>query len=123
MRTTPPEAELRLWSVLRDRRLAAHKFKRQQVIGNYIVDFVNFELRLIIEADGSQHVDNAADERRTVWLESQGFRMIRFWNDDILARTELVTDAIWSALSKVDPPLPNPSPARGEGLRSGALHA
>jgi very-short-patch-repair endonuclease len=113
MRSNPTEAERRLWSILRGKRLADFKFKRQQVVGPNMVDFVNFERRLIIEADGSQHSDNAADERRTAWLESQGFAVIRFWNDDILARTDIVTEAIWAALQ---PPLPNPTPARGEGL-------
>lgn len=121
MRTNPTEAERRLWSILRNKRLAGHKFKRQQVIGRYIVDFVNFERKLIIEADGSQHIDSETDERRATWLESQGFRVLRFFNDDILARTEQVAEAIWFALGAGQPPLPNASPARGEGR--GAVHA
>jgi very-short-patch-repair endonuclease len=121
MRTNPTEAERRLWSILRNKRLAEYKFKRQQVIGRHIVDFVNFERKLVIEADGSQHVGSETDERRTAWLESQGFRVLRFFNDDILARTDQVADAIWLALGEGQPPLPNPSPARGEGL--GSVHA
>jgi very-short-patch-repair endonuclease len=121
MRTNPTEAERRLWSILRNKRLAEYKFKRQQVIGRYIVDFVNFERKLIIEADGSQHVDSETDGRRATWPESQGFRVLRFFNDDILARTEQVAEAIWFALGAGQPPLPNASPARGEGL--GAVHA
>ena len=123
MRKKPTEAERRLWSLLRNKRLAAHKFKRQQVIGLYIADFVNFEHRLIIEADGSQHIDSETDEQRTNWLTSQGFRVLRFFNNDILARSDQVADAIWHALGEVEPPLPPtasrrapPSPARGEGL-------
>jgi len=122
MRSNPTEAERKLWSILRDKRLAEHKFKRQQVIGAFIVDFVNFEQRLIIEADGSQHIGNEHDVRRSAWLEGEGFRILRFWNDDILARTAQVADAIWHVLGEVQPPLPPtasrvpPSPARGEGL-------
>jgi very-short-patch-repair endonuclease len=127
MRNKPTDAERRLWSILRNKRLAEHKFKRQQVIGPYIVDFINFEQRLIIEADGSQHIDNEADQRRTAWLEAQSFRVLRFFNDDILARTEPVADAIWHALTEGHPPLPPtatrrapPSPAREEGMEGGA---
>jgi very-short-patch-repair endonuclease len=120
MRSKPTEAERRLWSILRSKRLSGFKFKRQQIIGPFIADFVNFERRLIIEADGSQHIENEADLRRTAWLEDQGFAVIRFWNDDVLARTETVADAIWAALHAL--PLPNPSPARGEGLEGSIDH-
>ncbi|MCW2389414.1 very-short-patch-repair endonuclease [Sphingobium sp. B11D3B] len=122
MRANPTEAESRLWAVLRNKRLASHKFKRQQVIGRFIVDFVNFEQRLIVEADGSQHIASERDYQRTLWLEHQGFRVLRFWNDDILARTEQVAEAIWSALTDGASPLsPNPSPTRGEGPLNGAF--
>jgi very-short-patch-repair endonuclease len=120
MRADPTEAERKLWSILRNKRLSGQKFKRQQVIGPYIVDFVTFERRIIVEADGSQHIGSAADDRRTAWLDNQGFRVLRFFNDDILARAERVADAIWSALGETAPPLPNPSPARGEGLQGDA---
>jgi very-short-patch-repair endonuclease len=119
MRADPTEAERKLWSILRNKRLSGQKFKRQQVIAPYIVDFVTFERRIIIEADGSQHIGSAADDRRTAWLDNQGFHVLRFFNDDILARTQQVADAIWFALGEV-PPLPNPSPARGEGLQGNA---
>lgn len=114
MRSNATEAERKLWSILRSKRLAGFKFKRQQAIGFYIADFVNFERRLIVEADGSQHIDSARDTQRTAWLESQGFTVVRFWNDDILARADVVAEAIWAALQ---PPLPTPSPARREGLK------
>ena len=120
MRGNPTEAERRLWSILRNKRLAAYKFKRQQIIGGYIVDFVNFERRLIIEADGSQHAESANDLVRDGWLNSQGFNIVRFWNNDILARAQNVANAIWHALQQPIPPLPNPSPARGERLADGA---
>lgn len=113
MRRAQTEAERRLWSTLRSHRLQGWKFKRQEQIGDYIVDFVCFRARLMIEADGSQHVESAADEQRTAWLECQGFRVLRFWNNDILLSGDSVATAILAAL---ETPLPNPSPARVEGL-------
>jgi very-short-patch-repair endonuclease len=119
MRANPTEAEKRLWSVLRDRRLAAHKFRRQQVIEPYIVDFVCFEERLIIEADGSQHAYNEDDARRDAFLRAQGFRVLRFWNNEVLAQGGKVASAIYAALSFPHPPKPlawaPPSPAEGRG--------
>ena len=106
MRRNPTEAERRLWLILRSHRLAGFKFKRQQSLGNYIVDFVNFERRLIVEADGSQHAENAYDETRDAWLKSQDFRVLRLWNNDILRDTQAVADAIWHALHQALPPLP-----------------
>jgi very-short-patch-repair endonuclease len=117
LRRDQTEAERKLWSALRGRRLGAWKFKRQEQIGNYIVDFVCFGARLIVEADGSQHAESAADERRDAWLNAQGFRVLRFWNNEILTNFDGVLTAISAAL----PPLPNPSPARGEGLISSPL--
>jgi very-short-patch-repair endonuclease len=99
--------------MLRAKRLADWKFKRQEQIGDYIVDFVCFKARLIVEADGSQHSENASDARRDTYLSGQGFRVLRFWNNDILSNSEGVCTAILAAL---ETPLPNPSPARGEGL-------
>jgi len=106
MRRNPTEAERRLWAVLRSHRLAGFKFKRQQRLGNYIVDFINFERRIIVEADGSQHAENAYDVVRDNWLKEQGFKVLRFWNNEMLAETNLVADAIWHALLKAMPPLP-----------------
>jgi very-short-patch-repair endonuclease len=120
MRANPTEAEKRLWQMLRDRRLAAFKFRRQQVIEPYIVDLVCFSQRLIIEADGSQHADSPADVRRDSFLCGQGFRVLRFWNNDVLGDTDSVATAIFTALSIPHPPKPAawapPSPARGEGF-------
>ncbi|MEC8713864.1 MAG: DUF559 domain-containing protein [Pseudomonadota bacterium] len=107
MRREPTEAEARLWSILRAGRMDGAKFKRQEQIGDYIVDFVCFAERLIVEADGSQHVENGADQVRDAWLKSQDFRILRFWNDDILRDTDAVGEAIHAALR---PPLPNPLP-------------
>ena len=122
MRANPTDAEKRLWSILRAKRLCDYKFKRQVIIDFYIADFVNFEHRVIVEADGSQHADNKYDEKRDAYLERQGFKVIRFWNSDALKETGAVAEAILFALTS--PPLPSaalrlpPSPARGEGLES-----
>lgn len=71
------------------------KFRRQVPLGPYIADFVCFGSRLIIEADGGQHTDQVEyDARRTTYLEAQGFRVLRFWNMDILNDTDAVIDAI-----------------------------
>lgn len=79
------DAERVLWSHLRAKRLNNLKFRRQQPIGNYIVDFVCFEKRLIIEVDGGHHMENEkADLKRTQWLNERGYKVIRFWNNDVL---------------------------------------
>jgi len=95
------EAEAALWRIVRAKRLSAFKFRRQVPIGPYIADFACFSERLIVEADGSQHIENEADARRTAWLVAQGFRVVRFWNADILMRPDDVAHAVYSAL--VDP--------------------
>jgi very-short-patch-repair endonuclease len=125
MRANPTEAEKRLWALLRDRRLAAFKFRRQQILMPFIVDFVCLERRLIIEADGSQHADDKDDVRRDAFLRGQGFELLRFWNNQVLGETDAVADAIFAAFETPHPPKPAawapPSPARGEGL--GDAHA
>lgn len=99
MRTAPTEAESRLWQRLRAGRLQGFKFKRQQPLGGYIVDFICFDRRLVVEVDGSQHIDQASrDAVRTAWLESRDFVVLRFWNDDVLRDTDDVLAAILRAL-------------------------
>ena len=120
MRAHPTEAEKRLWTMLRDRRLGALKFKGQQIIYPYIVDFVCLSRRLIIEADGPQHADSKYDDRRDAFLTDERFRVVRFWNSDVLSNAAGVFDAISLALTSPHPPTASrrvpPSPARGEGL-------
>ena len=87
LRGKQTDAERNLWAKLRNGQPAEVKFRRQEPIGKYIVDFVSFDRKLIIEIDGSQHADastSKADAQRTKWLESQGFRVIRFWDNDVL---------------------------------------
>ena len=99
MRHTPTEAEARLWWHLRATRLRGFKFRRQQPIGDYIVDFVCFERKLIVEVDGSQHLDAIErDDARTAWLESVGFTVLRFWNDEVLRDAECVMRDIARAI-------------------------
>lgn len=92
------DAERRLWSVLRDRRLDGYKFRRQYPLGPFILDFACIEHRLAIEADGGQHADSTDDQRRTAWLERRGWQVLRFWNNDILVNTDGVRDVILWAL-------------------------
>ena len=89
---TPAEAAL--WRVLRDRRLSATKWRRQAPIGVYIVDFVCFERRVVVECDGSQHADSASDAVRDAWLVSQGFRVARFWNNQVLNERDAVLESL-----------------------------
>ncbi len=88
-------AEQKLWYHLRGKRLNGIKFRRQQTIGGYIVDFVSMEHRLIIELDGGQHSEQIEyDERRTAFLNAQGYRVLRFWNNEALQQTEAVLEKI-----------------------------
>jgi very-short-patch-repair endonuclease len=92
LRSNPTEAERALWKQLRLRQLEGYKFRRQQPLGRYIVDFVCFEKKLIIELDGGQHAEQvASDTARSAWIEAQGFRILRFWNHDGLKNIEAVT--------------------------------
>ena len=111
LRSTPTEAEARLWYHLRAHRLGGHKFKRQKPLGPYIVDFVCMEHQLIVEADGGQHAEaRVYDAKRDAWLEARGFRVLRFWNNEVLEETEAVLERILQALS------PGPSPMSGRGV-------
>ena len=98
LRRDSTDAERRMWSALRDRRLMRYKFRRQHPIGSFTVDFACTRHALVIELDSGQHADNLADSRRTVWLESQGWMLMRFWNNDVLVNTNGVVDAILRAL-------------------------
>ena len=102
MRREPTEAEALLWHRLRGHRLNGYRFRRQQPVGHYIVDFVCLEYRLVVEVDGSQHIDGAAhDAVRTRWLQAQGFRVLRFWNDEVLRETDNVLDEVLRVLGEL----------------------
>jgi very-short-patch-repair endonuclease len=115
LRNNSTDAERRLWLLLRSQQLTGFKFRRQAAIENYIVDFVCFSKKLIIELDGGQHNETSLkeyDEARTQWLESRGFRILRFWNHDVCQNEDGIVEVIWRALSE---PMPTqvspPSPA------------
>jgi very-short-patch-repair endonuclease len=103
LRQGQTDAEHQLWMILRNRQIAGLKFRRQQVIGEYIVDFICFDAKLIIEVDGGQHNEkkNAnRDEQRTQWLESRGYIVLRYWNNDVLENLEGVTAKIYEQFGK-----------------------
>ena len=109
------DAEQQLWRHLRAHRLYGQKFRRQQPLGPYIVDFVHFGAQLIVEADGGQHDGRDKDAVRDHWLEQQGFKIMRFWNNDILRNPEGVLATILAALEPSAPPLPQPLSREGRG--------
>ena len=116
LRKSQTDAEHRLWKLLRAKRLEDWKFRRQLPIGRYIVDFACPAARLIVEADGGQHSESLYDAARDRWLASQGWRVIRFWNTDILNNEEGVLTAVLVALST---PSPQPLPHQGGGALGG----
>lgn len=110
LRSNMTEAEQRLWYYLRANPFMGLKFKRQKPLGTYIVDFVCMEEKLIIELDGGQHTENLSyDHKRDSWLRSQGFTVLRFWNNELFNETESVLEKIRLTLS------PCPSPVNGRG--------
>jgi len=116
------DAERKVWFALKDRRIAAFKFHRQVPVGPYIADFLCFELRLIIEVDGGQHADSVRDVERDNWLTQNEFRVLRFWNNDVLRNLEGVLTRLAEQLDRTPHPSSRwretpPSPARGEGRR------
>ena len=112
LRQNMTDAEQLLWRHLRAHRLNGQKFRRQQPIGPYVVDFVHLGAKLIVEADGGQHSQSESDVVRDEWLTSQGFKIMRFWNNDILNNTDAVLTAILDALAP-SPLTPLPQGERG----------
>jgi very-short-patch-repair endonuclease len=107
-------AESKLWRKLRVRELSGFKFVRQEPIGRYVADFVCREYRLIIEVDGGQHVDSKRDMVRDAWLREHRYRVLRFWNNDVIENLDGVLETILAALPAETPPHPNPLPVNGE---------
>jgi very-short-patch-repair endonuclease len=104
LRRNLSEAEKRLWYLLRGRRLKDFKFKKQQVIAPYIVDFICIKEKLIIEVDGGQHAQTAFyDRQRTRFLEQKGFKVIRFWNNEVLGEAEALLNEILEQLKAKNP--------------------
>jgi very-short-patch-repair endonuclease len=117
LRKNLTDAERLLWRRLRLWQVDGFKFRRQQPLGNYIVDFVCLEKRLIIEVDGGQHAQQANyDTDRDAWLRNQGFVILRFWNNDVLKNIDGVMEVIAKNLQST--PYLNPSPQGGRRLRT-----
>jgi len=124
LRSASTDVERKLWQKIRERQIEEFRFRRQRPIGNFVVDFVCLEAKLIVELDGGQHAEPAkvaADETRTKFLESLGYRMLRFWNNEVLENMQGVLEHIREML--LQPAESNPTPAlplAGEGasLRS-----
>jgi very-short-patch-repair endonuclease len=106
LRKVATKAETTLWYHLRSRRLNGYKFIRQDPVGPYTVDFVCRERRLIIEVDGGQHADNPRDVIRDKWLVEHNYRVLRFWNNDVLGNMAGVLETIETALAE-SPPHPD----------------
>ena len=103
LRRKETDAERLLWSHLRSNQLRGVKFRRQQTVGSYIVDFVSFDKMLIIEVDGGQHNEldtRVKDEYRMEYLRDKGYRILRFWNNDILQNIEGVLTSIAEDVDK-----------------------
>ena len=120
LRANTTAAEDILWRHLRRLELTGSHFRRQVPIGPYVADFACLKQRLIIEVDGSQHGSDEGlhrDEARTRWLNSEGYRVMRFWNNDVMNKTEAVMEAIHDATAVTPPRLPvaGDPPPQGEG--------
>ena len=119
LRSNSTDAERKLWNRLRSRAIMNCKFVRQDPIGPYVVDFVCRERRLVIEVDGGQHADSAADRVRDQWLAKHNYRVLRFWNNEVLGNMDGVLETIAGASAVESPPHPpasggRPLPASGE---------
>jgi very-short-patch-repair endonuclease len=115
LRRDATEAEKKLWQHLRQPPFKQHHFRRQATIGPYFADFASHQLRIVIEVDGGQHSDSAADERRTSDLAVKGYRVLRFWNNEVLENMPGVLSAIDTAIDADRPPTPDPSPPQAGG--------
>ena len=117
LRSNMNDAEQRLWRSLRRRQLSGFKFRRQRPFGDYIIDSVCLETMLAVEVDGGQHnAQQAEDTARTEYLKHAGFRVLRFWNNEVLSDINSVTTVIWRAMQELDPtPIPT-FPLKGKEL-------
>ena len=118
LRKRMTDAERLLWRHLRNRELGGWKFKRQYPVGPFIVDFICVEKNVVIEVDGGQHAENEElDLQRSAYLNKMGYRVLRFWNNEVLQETEAVLTAMFAILAndKQNSPSPQPSPPIGGG--------
>jgi very-short-patch-repair endonuclease len=98
LRLNATDAERKLWFILRQPPFRAAKFRRQVPVGRYVADFLSYSHRLIVEVDGGQHADSASDTRRDAWIRAQGFRVVRFWNADVLRNIDGVMTVLLDEL-------------------------
>jgi very-short-patch-repair endonuclease len=117
LRLNSTYAEKKLWQQLRDHRVNGWQFRRQHPIPPYFADFACVEARLIVEADGGQHAESTTDGKRTAYLVKRGWRVLRFWNNEIVESLDNVVEVIVAALG----PHPNPPPLRGRGSKATLL--
>jgi very-short-patch-repair endonuclease len=117
LRNNSTDIERLLWRYLRNSQFEGIKFRRQQPVEDYIVDFVSFSPKLVIEVDGGQHMDNQAyDERRDECLRKNGFAVLRFWNIEVVKNLENVLEEIRQCCMELGSPTPQPPPAKGGGI-------
>jgi len=118
LRKESTDAEKKLWQQLRCRQLGGLRFRRQVPLGSYIVDFACFDPRIVIEVDGGQHAEEVSiqyDHKRTIWLKSCGYTVLRFWNDQVLEAIDEVTEEILRTIEVIIFPHPH-LPPEGEGV-------
>ncbi len=119
LRSQMTDAEQALWKVLRNRQIDGLKFRRQHPFGDYILDFVCLEIRLVIEADGGQHAETSEyDAARTRQLQEAGFQVLRFWNNEALEDIDAVTEQIWIKVQEIKPSPHPTSPLKGEEFKA-----
>jgi very-short-patch-repair endonuclease len=115
LRREATEAEKKLWQHLRQPPFKQHRFRRQATIGPYFADFASHRLRIVIEVDGGQHSDSGSDKARTRYLEANGYRVLRFWNNEVCENIAGVLLTIDTAINADRPPTPDPSPPQAGG--------
>jgi very-short-patch-repair endonuclease len=115
LRRDATEAEKKLWQHLRQPPFKQHHFRRQATIGPYFADFASHQARIVIEVDGGQHSGSTPDESRTRYLEAKGYRVLRFWNNEVGENISGVLSMIDAAVNADRPPTPDPSPPKAGG--------
>ena len=111
LRKAMTDAEKKLWQQLRSKQFDGYKFRRQHPYGDFILDFVCLDVKLVIEVDGGQHLESSRDQARDEVLGNAGLRVMRFWNNQVLNEMGSVVEAIWLELERLNPSQSNPPPS------------